>query len=332
MSKGGISSVRLILHWASVESSPGDYHWSATDQVMRRAVRYHIQPFFFLSGTPEWAARQDGHACSYTACWNFAPSSPATRDAFARFAAAAVARYGPGGDFWTPGAAQSATTQASASSAPCLCTHARPIETWQIWNEQNSPKYFEPQVDVAQYAAMLGAVGDAIHAADPTAQVVLGGMWGPTSASDVVTPVNTYLRQLYAVDGARDDFDAIALHPYSSSVQRSVGQLKGAHEVLKQENDAQTGIWITEIGWASDGPRSNPYVKGPKGQAETLARALTAYKNNRRSLNLRGVFWYSWRDRRGGNAICKWCAHAGLRARDGSAKPSWSAFVDAARR
>ena len=316
MAEGGVTSIRLVMHWPSIEPEPGQYRWASTDGVMRQAVRHRIQPFFFLSGTPEWAARQDGHSCTFTGCWNFAPSSPATRTAYAQFAASAVARYGPNGAFWVENPA----------------VPRSPIRTWQIWNEQNSPKYFAPQVDVAQYAAMLGAAGDAIHGVDPGASVVLGGMWGPTSASDVVTPVTTYLRQLYAIAGARDYFDAIAIHPYSSSVQRSVGQIKGAREVLKQEGDAQIGTWITEIGWSSAGPQGNPYVKGRKGQASTLSSALNAYANNRRSFKLRGVFWYSWRDKRGGNAVCKWCAHAGLRARDGSAKPAWKAFAAVARR
>ena len=35
---------------------------------------------------------------------------------------------------------------------------------------------------------------------------------------------------------------------------------------------------MSEIGWADGGPKSNPYVKGGKGQARILTRALTAYQ------------------------------------------------------
>jgi hypothetical protein len=50
----------------------------------------------------------------------------------------------------------------------------------------------------------------------------------------------------------------------------------------------------------------------------------------RRAFRLRGVFWYSWRDTVGGDQICAWCGHAGLRNGDGSAKPAWDAFVKVA--
>ena len=46
---------------------------------------------------------------------------------------------------------------------PCGCTVASPITTWQIWNEQNSPKYFAPQASTSpSYAALLrsAAAGD----------------------------------------------------------------------------------------------------------------------------------------------------------------------------
>ena len=91
------------------------------------------------------------------------------------------------------------------------------------------------------------------------------------------------------------------------------------------------GLWVSEIGWAAGGPKSNPYVKGLDGQARILTRALTAYQRKQRSLHLRGVFWYSWRDKKGGDAICEWCGHAGLRKKNGTEKPAWRAFVRVAR-
>ena len=90
-------------------------------------------------------------------------------------------------------------------------------------------------------------------------------------------------------------------------------------------------MWVTEIGWAGARPAGEPLRQGPGGQARVLTRALSAYKRERRSFHLRGVFWYSWRDKQGGDAICEWCGHAGLRAKNGSAKPAWRAFVRVAR-
>jgi hypothetical protein len=213
---------------------------------------------------------------------------------------------------------------------PCDCTEAHPIITWQIWNEQNSPKYFAPKVDVGRYAALLKSAADGIRSVDPSAEIVLGGMWGPNSAREVVTTTRDYLERLYAL-GAADNFDSIAIHPYADNAKASVDQLESARHVVSRAGDPKVGLWVTEIGWAGRGPSDNPYVKGLAGQARVLTRALSAYKRKRRAFNLRGVFWYSWRDKKGGDVICEWCGHAGLRTKDGEPKPAWRAFVRVAR-
>ena len=358
MPKAGISSVRVIVNWGDVERTAGVYNWSAVDAVVREAIKHGIQPFPFVYGMPSWAARADGYSCSAGSCPPYAPKSPETRAAFARFTAAAVKRYGPDGDFWEPtpllandgpagvdrysvcipipplitcGPPPSSGEVPGPGEAPCGCTQPHPIRTWQIWNEQNTSKYFAPKVNVRRYASLLFATGTAIKAEDPGADVILGGMWGPESAKDVIMPVRSYLTKLYAVRGIEKSFDSIAIHPYSSNAGASLAQLRSARNVVRKEGDKRAGLWVTEIGWAAGGPKKHPYVKGLQGQAKILSRALGAYEHDRRSLRLRGVFWYSWRDKAGGTAICEWCGHAGLRAKDGSAKPAWRAFARVAR-
>jgi hypothetical protein len=216
------------------------------------------------------------------------------------------------------------------SLPPCQCTVAHPITTWQLWNEQNSPKYFAPKVSVSTYAKMLKSAGAAIRAKQPGADIILGGMWGPDSAEKVVTPVRKYLQKLYKVPGIKDSFDSIALHPYSSSADGSQEALRVAESVVKKK-DPKVGMWITEIGWASGGPKGEPFNKGKAGQAKTLKDAYKGFDKTKNKYRLRGVFWYSWRDKPGGDTICTWCGHAGLRAKNGTAKAAWDAFVKAAK-
>ena len=64
--------------------------------------------------------------------------------------------------------------------------------------------------------------------------------------------------------------------------------------------------------------------------ARLLEKAYDDLLRKRRAFRLRGVFWYSWRDKDGGDQICAWCGQAGLRNADGSAKPAWDAFVKVA--
>ena len=363
MPSAGIQQMRLMAHWPTAESSRGfPYDWSVLDSVVREMIKHNVEPYLFFYGTPDWAAKNDGHSCQRD-CSIYPPSTPETRKAFADFAAAAVKRYGPGGDFWEAPVSTSAPTQPPTdppppgcelplppigcpppppdpvptpppppTEAPCGCTEPHPIHTWQIWNEQNSPKYFAPDVNVQEYAAMVKEVGNAIHSVDPTAEVILGGMWGPNSAKKVVLPVGPFLKQLYSVNGIKDSFDSIALHPYSQNLQGTLDQLETAHRIAKKSGDRKAGLWISELGWASDGPKGDPYVKGLKGQAKILSRALKTLEKKQRHLRLRGVFWYSWRDRPGGDNICSWCGGAGLRATDGSPKPAWKAFKRVATR
>lgn len=353
MPRGGISSMRMMVHWPTVESVKGVYDWTDTDAMVRESVRYGLDPLPFLYGTPVWAARDDGRNCRPAECSVYPPSSGATRAAFARFAAAAVERYGPDGDFWKAPTELSATQEPPGTSpcpvdlpfpcpeppppppptttpppteAPCDCSEPRPIRRWQVWNEQNSSKFFAPKPDVGLYAAMLAAAGDAIHAADPGADVILGGMWGPQKAAKTVLPTKQYLDALYRVGGITKSFDSIAVHPYAKNVSGAVSQLTAAHRMAKRHGDGKVGMWVTEIGWADRGPQGDPYVKGRKGQARILARALKAFEDLQRRLRLRGVYWYSWRDRATGDEQCSWCGYSGLRTKDGEAKPAWRAF------
>jgi hypothetical protein len=360
MAAGGIDSLRVMMPWGIVEQSPGKYDWSQTDAMFRELIEHGITPYPFLYGTPNWAAEKDKRECSGPVCAIYAPKSAQTRAQFAAFAGAAAGRYGVDGDFWKPAstAVTGVVTDAPVDDGctipilcppppppppppnepppppgepPCGCSEPHPITTWQVWNEQNSPKYFAPEPKPNQYAKLVRDTGTAIHAADPSAEVVLGGMWGPNSARHVVMPVEKYFKRFYRANGIAQSFESIAIHPYSNGAEDSVKQLEQAREYLKEAGDRKAGLWVSEIGWADGGPKSNPYVKGGKGQARILTRALKAYQQKKRSLRLRGVFWYSWRDKKGGSAICEWCGHSGLRKKNGSEKPAWSAFVRIAR-
>jgi hypothetical protein len=377
MPQGGISSLRTIFPWSTVESTPGTYDWSGIDEMVRQMTANGIEPFPFLYGTPEWAAAQDKRKCSDGECAVYPPKSAASRAAYAAFAAQAAKRYGPGGSFWTvpvdqtkqarqlvqipcdpiplpgctpdpepppvdppPGDPTPTPTPVPPTPTPspldpalpaCQCTVAHPITTWQILNEQNSPKYFAPKVSVGLYAKILKETSQAIRAQQPDADIILGGMWGPDSAKKVVTPVRPYLEKLLKIPGVKESFNSIALHPYSSSAQGSQQALKVARAALKKAHDTAAGMWITEIGWASGGPKKEPFNKGKAGQSKVLADAYKGFQKHAGKYNLRGIFWYSWRDKPGGDLICAWCGYAGLRAKNGTAKPSWDAFVKAAK-
>ena len=382
MRDGGVDSIRLMAHWGTVEPAPGERNWGTLDGLVRETTERGIQPLLFLYGPPAWVVEGDGRKCAEADCAVIAPSSKSSRRAYARFAKAAVERYGPDGDFWKPPelpvARPSPASRAGLgipcpepplppipgceppdddgsgpppptppppppeedptdpdplpTDPPCGCTVAQPVRVWQVWNEQNSPKYYAPKVRVNGYARLIKATSKAIKSVDPKAEVMLGGMWGPQSLKKgkkkpPVTTFIDYMKRLYRVRGIKKRFDSLAIHPYSSNVSGMIKQMREARRVAKSFGDRKVGLWITEIGWASGGPGDEPYVKGDSGQAKLLSKAYRKLDKKRRAFRLRGVFWYSWRDRPGGDLICAWCGHAGLLNLDGSPKPAWDTFV-----
>ena len=190
---------------------------------------------------------------------------------------------------------------------------AHPLRAWQLWNEQNSPKYFSPKLDIAEYARLVKKAGKAIHEVDPGADVVLGGTWGPANA-EVVLPIKPYLQELYAVKGIKKAFDSIALHPYAANTAASLAQLKAARKVANKEGDRKVGLWVTELGWAADGPTSNPYVKGRRRPGEAASRRRCEVRSKGAKLQPAGACSGTpGATCRAGISICEWCGYAGLR-------------------
>ena len=132
MRSAGIEWTRTWFSWASVEAVRGEYDWSRPDALVEAAAEEGLSVLPMLFGSPEWVGQaRRAPVRRFRLHPVRAAASTATRDAFARFAGAAVRRYGPDGGFW--------------SQHPGLAY--RPIRVWQIWNEQNMNAFFRPVAD-----------------------------------------------------------------------------------------------------------------------------------------------------------------------------------------
>ena len=179
------------------------------------------------------------------------------------------------------------------------------MSTWQIWNEQNSPTFYQPKVDVESYERLLQVASDAITERDPQAEVILGGMFGtPFKGEPPALSATDFLRQLYAIDGAREAFDAVAAHPYAAHEEKIELQVELLHDEIEAAGD-DAGLWITEVGASSD-EGANPLELGPEGQAEQLRTAFEYFLAQRKAMNIEGVTWYAWRDT-SDPIQCDWC-------------------------
>ena len=320
MGQGNVGTLRFEIFWAGVDptAADGDYDWSGPDAIVRDAARNGIRPLPFVYSTPKWVAEGlDGFNCAQGNCSPYAPKGAAALDAWATFLRDAVRRYGPNGEFWTLN-----------PTIPVM-----PITAWQLLNEQNSPSFFKPKPKVKRYAKVLDAGHDAIVAEDPTAEIVLGGMFGtPLQGRKPAIAAWDYLEKLYKVKGAKKSFDGIAPHPYAAHFSKPgsdrtvLGQVELFRDEIKDAHDRGASLWFTELGWASGGP-PNPLNRGEAGQAKRLKEAFKFFKRKRRAWNIETVDWYSWRDNSANVGLCAWCPHSGLFSESLSPKPSWNAFT-----
>jgi hypothetical protein len=312
MSKAKIGTLRFQLHWSEIDTAPGGvYDWSEPDRVIGQTADREVRALPFAFGTPQWVAALDGRDCSANPCGTYAPRGAAALAAWRDFLAAAVRRYGPDGEFW--------------QENPDITEV--PIRAWQLWNEQNSPSFYAPKPNVADYAKLLHAGRRAITSEDKGAEIILGGMFGtPRGGQKPAIAAWDYLAKLYD-KGAKSDFDGVAPHPYGPKFENVVVQIKLLRDEMRAAGDGRADLWITEIGWASDGP-PNPLNRGPAGQADRLTEAFKYFVKKRERLNIRSVDWYSWRDdSSAGAGLCEWCPYSGLFDDELSAKPSLKAFT-----
>jgi hypothetical protein len=303
MRETGVGTLRFELHWGAIDLLPpgGGYDWSSSDAIVARAAENGIRALPFVYGAPPWVSASDP------------PRGPEALAEWRAFLAAAVHRYGPRGEFW--------------SENPSL--PRMPIRDWQIWNEQNSPTYWEPRPDVGEYAKLLHAAHAAITERDPGARLILGGMFGtPFAGLKPGIAAWDFLTRLYREPGARDDFDAVAPHPYAARFAGVRDQIDRFRRRMVRAGDGRAQLWITELGWASGGV-PHPLNPGRAGQARRLRRAFHYLIDRRRELRLANVTWYSWRDSAATDAgLCVWCPESGLLDAGGAAKPSLDAFAE----
>jgi hypothetical protein len=161
IAQAGVGWMRLSwtgVNWALVEPSPGARDWSqlsALDKALLTLSSQGIRPIVTVRGAPGWAQSVPGYECG--------PVDPSQYGAFAGFMHDLVSRY---------------------SASPYN------VHDWEMWDEPDidpelvNPNSFwgcwgvEGDEDYGgrAYSQMLSAVYPVIKAADPQAQVFVGGL------------------------------------------------------------------------------------------------------------------------------------------------------------
>ncbi|MGN6558586.1 MAG: glycosyl hydrolase [Solirubrobacterales bacterium] len=321
LAQGGVESIRIPVNWAAVQPTPeGQLDWSGFDDQVEKAAQAGIKVLPFLIGAPAWAIPErpvSGTGGTLKAPARL-PVQGAARTSWAAFLAAAVARYGPTGTFWSehPGVSP------------------RPIREWQIWNEPNF-KYFISRPNPAEYGQLVKISSTALRAADPGAKVILAGLFArPKGSRDRKTGKHKSLNW-YASDfvemmykqtpGLKSKFTGAALHPYTVSAKELPEVVEELRNTLKRVHDAGKGLWLTELGWSSGkATGNNQFAKGPAGQARELRTAFTLLRGKQAKWKVKSVYWFSVDDSPG---TCNFCDHSGLFGPGFKPKKSWFEYV-----
>ncbi len=157
------------------------------------------------------------------------------------------------------------------------------IQYIQVWNEPNlTNEWGGRPPDPAAYTRLLKVAYRRIKEANPDA-VVLAGALSPTLESDGVRAIDDlhYLVAMYAA-GARDSFDALAIHAYGRKAAADAPPEIGAinfrraellRDIMVQNGDEDKAAFITEGGW-NDHPRWL-YAVSP---AQRVQYTLDAYQ------------------------------------------------------
>ena len=195
------------LQWSEVESNEGERDWGAVEALEKglvQASEADIDIILIIRSTPMWAQKEAGYFCG--------PIAQDKLQSFAQFMKDLVSRY---------------------SQPPYN------VKYWELWNEPDVAAQLvqvksvfgcwgdseDPFYGGGYYAEMLKAAYPAIKAADPQAQVLIGGLLldcDPTHPPEGKDCKPSRFLEGILNNGGGEYFDIVSFHgypPYSGSAK-----------------------------------------------------------------------------------------------------------------
>ena len=307
--EAGVGFLRQTFDWAQIERRKGEYDLSYHDRWVADAAAHGLRVLPILFNPPRFR-RAGPRKREVYGTWR-----PKRASDLGRFGARLIRRYGPEGTLWT---------DPDFAGTPKV-----PIRSWQIWNEPNLKVYWQPTANPVEYARMMRVVYPMMKRADRNAEIVSAGI----PDSRLSNPnVWIWLERFYEADGGKW-IDSLAFHPYARTAKDVFGKLRTVRELMARHGERRAGLWMTEIGWATSGPKSQ-YTLSESKAAYEIGSLFRRFAKNRRELRLRGMTYYTWRDKEPypPRYLDIWGLHAGLHEVDGDRKRTYYAFKRAAGR
>ena len=179
------------------------------------------------------------------------------------------------------------------------------VSRYEIWNEENTERFWTPAPNPEAYGALLVASADAIHAVDPAAEVILGGLAPNNHMITGTWPFLAGVFDAHPTAGAR--IDAVAIHPYTFAQGlppeqdippgNYVEMIEAVRSVLGTYGLEHLPIHLTELGWpACPCPPLEPPLMIPNASLEDQARWLVRAYVLSAQVGVESFFWYDFED------------------------------------
>jgi hypothetical protein len=291
-------------------ADPNDpaYDWARPDAVLLGLDGANITPIVSTYSTPVFA--QATTPTSYTTAYN--PNAP-TPQAFGDFMKAVATRYS--GNFTTP----------TGQKLPR-------VRHYEVWNEPNLRGFFRfgNNSNLGKYKGLVKAAYTGIKAANPRA-IVIAGVGGPrSSGGNGNVGAKTWMNGL--VNDKSVKFDAYSQHIYPSkgptfdtpAYQKVFPTWDSLDLIYKTLDKKKKGmkLYVTEAGYTT---AKTPF-RNVRVSFASQKKFLTELYNlpTVKSPRMAAVVWFNLQDNR------FW--PGGLLKTGGGKKPSYNAFVAAAKR
>jgi hypothetical protein len=224
-----IDTMRTSFGWDNFEPVRGQYDFAWLEEFVSLADRYGIKLRPYIGYTPEWAGGPD----SDDIVWNNAPGD--TQDWYNFVYQLALA----------------------------LSDHPN-VLSYEIYNEMNTSLWWDGSVE--QYRETLKQAAEAVHAADPDAQILLGGLADP----------DYHWFRGVAEEGYARYYDILPFHVYAETWSDRVAEKSLGFEyrsLIKEHQEQGEGepVWINEMGYATTPGRTE------EDQANWWVRAVSTF-------------------------------------------------------
>jgi hypothetical protein len=247
MQRIGFGTARQDLFWDLVEPdapsgathhylwgyAPGEVQTGSPDWLVATLAARGLTWAPVIDTVPPWA-QPSGNP--------YRPPSSSHYADLTAFMRAAAARYGdPSSAFWTD-------WQAAHPGLP-----ARPVTQYEVWNEENAAG---PFIAPSTYWQVYDAVASGVKAAQPGAQVQIGGLFYQPAGNQ--PSAMSYLSSLFAAAPPGWSPDAVGMHPYASGLTGIVGHFREFQAALQtaaaahQPQLASLPILVNELGFPAE--------------------------------------------------------------------------------